>query len=437
MVDPGSRTSRVVLLAGFGGLLLLTGFAGLDGLQALEQIRNSNDSVREDFVARTRLLERIRGDVYISGTYVRDYLLEPEAGKAEGHRYSLLETRNDTDAAVASYRNLLHARELRALEGLTRELDAYWKVLEPVFQWTPEQRRSDGYDFLRDEVFPRRMAMLGIADQIGAMNEAQMREGRTRVNEVFAQFRRRLLWVIALTIGLGLLLAAFSVRKILRLERGTAESRAALEQLSARLVAAQEEERRAIARELHDEVGQALSGVRLELANLSKLIRENSSGTAAKADEIKEQVEGAIRVVRNMSLLLRPSMLDDLGLVPALEWQAREVSKHSGLRVQVEAAEVSEELPEEHKTCVYRIVQEALHNCVQHAAAHSVRITVEQVRESLKLAIEDDGKGFLPARQKGMGLLGMQERVKHLGGMFAIESAPSHGTVLKVVLPLV
>ncbi|MDE3167210.1 MAG: sensor histidine kinase, partial [Acidobacteriota bacterium] len=203
------------------------------------------------------------------------------------------------------------------------------------------------------------------------------------------------------------------------------------------LVEAQEEERRAIARELHDEVGQALSGVRLELANLTKLIRQNSQGSAAKADEIKEQVEGAIRVVRNMSLLLRPSMLDDLGLVPALEWQAREVSKHSGLRVQVEAAEVSEELPEEHKTCVFRIVQEALHNCVQHASARSVKITVEQAGPSLKLAIEDDGKGFLPARQKGMGLLGMQERVKHLGGLFAIESAPSHGTVLRVVLPLV
>ncbi|MDE3168410.1 MAG: MCP four helix bundle domain-containing protein, partial [Acidobacteriota bacterium] len=244
MVEPVARTSRVVLLAGFGGLLLLMGFAGLDGLQALEQIRSVNDSVREDFVARTRLLERIRGDVYISGTYVRDYLLEPEAGKAEGHRYSLRETRNDTDAAVASYRNLLHARELRALEGLTRELDAYWKVLEPVFGWTPEQRRRDGYNFLRDEVFPRRMAMLGIADQIGAMNETQMRDGRIRVDAIFAQFRRRLLWAIALTSGLGLVLAAFSVRYILGLERGMAESRAALQQLSARLVEAQEEERR-------------------------------------------------------------------------------------------------------------------------------------------------------------------------------------------------
>ncbi len=436
MVDPRQMTSRVVLLGGFGGLLVLLGFAGLDGIQALDQIRTSNDSMREEFVARTRLLERIRSNVYISGTYVRDYLLEREAGKAEGHRYSLLETRNDTDAAVAAYHKLMHAPEARPLEGLTRELDAYWRVLEPVFQWTPEERRAGGYDFLRDEVFPRRMAMLGIADQIGGMNEAQMRAGRARVDATFNQFRRRMGWTIALTIGLGMVLAAFSVRQILGLERGMTESRIALQNLSARLVQAQEEERRSISRELHDEVGQALSGVRLELANLSQLIHTGSTASAAKADEIKQEVEAAIGVVRNMSLLLRPSMLDDLGLVPALEWQAREISKRSGVWVQVDAAGVSEELPEEHKTCVYRIVQEALHNCVQHAAARNVKITVEQEDAGLRLAIEDDGKGFQPARQKGMGLLGMQERVTHLGGAFAIESAPSHGTVLRVVLPL-
>ena len=115
MVEPGPITSRVVLLGGFGGLLVLMGYAGVDGIHALEQIRTSNDTVREDFLARTRLLERIRGDVYVSGTYVRDYLLEPESGKAEGHRYSLLETRNDTDAALASYRKLVNARGVHQL----------------------------------------------------------------------------------------------------------------------------------------------------------------------------------------------------------------------------------------------------------------------------------------------------------------------------------
>src|SRR5689334_17604475 len=111
MTEPGPTTSRVVLMVAFGGLLLLMAFAGLDGLQTLEKIRTSNDSVRQDFLTRTRLLERIRADVYVSGTYVRDYLLEPESGKAEGHRYSLLETRQDMEMALGSYRQLLTARE--------------------------------------------------------------------------------------------------------------------------------------------------------------------------------------------------------------------------------------------------------------------------------------------------------------------------------------
>jgi len=435
MHQPGPIGSRLVLFAGFGGLLLLAAFAGFDGIQALAQIRAANDRIREDFLLRTRLLERIRGDVYVSGTYVRDYLLEPEAGKAEGHRYSLLESRKDTDSAIAAYRRLLNPSEQPPFEGLTRELDAYWRVLEPVFQWTPTQRQRSGYVFLRDEVFPRRMTMLGIADQIRALNEAQLNNGKTRVEALFSQFQRRLAVTVALTIGLGLLLAAFSTRRILGLEAEGTRGRLALQNLSARLVEVQEQERRSISRELHDEVGQALSGILVELANLSQLIRADNAPAAVKIGEIKHEVEESIRVVRNMALLLRPSMLDDLGLVPALEWQAREVSKRTGIRVRVDAAGVSEALPEEHKTCVYRIVQEALHNCAQHAGARNVKVAVEQQSAGLRLAIEDDGKGFAP-RQRGMGLLGIQERVTHLGGTFIVDSAPGRGTALHVALPL-
>ena len=432
----GPINSRLVLTAGFGGLLLLAAFAGFDGIQALSQIRASNDRIREDFLLRTRLLERIRGDVYVSGTYVRDYLLEPEAGKAEGHRYSLRESRKDTDAAVAAYRVLLNAPEKGPFEGLMRELDAYWRVLEPVFQWTSRQRQHDGYVFLRDEVFPRRMTMLGIADQIRALNEAQLNDGKARVEALFTQFQRRMGITVALTIGLGLLLAAFSMRKILGLEAAGASARLALQNLSARLVEVQEQERRSLSRELHDQVGQALSGILVELANLSQLVRTDNTAASSKIGEMKREVEESIRVVRNMALLLRPSMLDDLGLVPALEWQAREVSRRSGIRVRVDASGVPEALPDEHRTCVYRIVQEALHNCEKHAAAHNVKITVERQRAGLRLTIEDDGKGFAAQRERGMGLLGIQERVAHLGGAFTVDSAPGRGTSLRIDLPL-
>jgi signal transduction histidine kinase len=430
--------SRVALMAGFGGLLLLMAFAEIDDVRALREIQNSNDEIREDFLLRTRLLERIRGDVYVSGTYVRDYLLEPEGGKAEGHRYSLIETRHDMDEALARYRGLLKAPERQPFEALTAALAGYWSVLEPVFGWTPGQRKRDGFSFLRDEVFRRRMAMLGIADQIRALNESQLNEGKARVERTFSELRQRLTVTLGLTIGLGLLLAAFSIWRILSLEAEEATHFRESQQLSARLVEAQEDERRSISRELHDEVGQSLTGVLVEMANLSTSIRAgDAAAAAAKADEVKKLVESSIGVVRNMALLLRPAMLDDLGLVPALEWQAREVSKRSGVWVKVLAENVSEQLPEEHKTCIYRVVQEALHNCVQHAVASAVSVTVKQEPERLLLSVRDDGKGFDFNHEKGMGLLGIEERVSRLGGVFAVESQPGGGALLQVSLPLV
>src|ERR1035441_460805 len=106
-----AANNRLVLVAGFGGLLLLMAFAEFDGIEGLWRIQQSNDEIREDFLLRTRVLDRIRDDVYVSGTYVRDYLLEPQSGLAEGHRSSLLEDRNDMDAALSQYRALLNTRE--------------------------------------------------------------------------------------------------------------------------------------------------------------------------------------------------------------------------------------------------------------------------------------------------------------------------------------
>jgi len=435
--------SRLMLTIGFGGLLLLMTFAGLDSIQRLRQIQGSNDNIRGNFLARTRLLEQIRSNLYLSGTYVRDYLLEPESSKAEAHRASLLKTRDDMQAALRKYEGLLNEEEAGPFRILTQELGSYWKVLEPVFTWNANERRERGYAFLQDEVFPRRMAMLRIADQIAGINESQLNSGKHAVIQMFSQFRRRSVLTIGLTIAVGFLLAVFSMSKIVRLEleaaaryREIATARAELKRLSARLVEAQEDERRSISRELHDEVGQALTGVRVELANLSRRIRaRDTKGAEAKVEEIKEMVEDSVGVVRNMALLLRPSMLDDLGLVPALQWQAREVSKRTGLRVKIAAEGVSEDLPEDHKTCIYRIVQESLHNCVQHAEATTVRVTVRQEAAHILLKIQDDGKGFHAEQERGMGLLGMQERASHLGGTFAVETRPGQGTTVSLLLP--
>jgi signal transduction histidine kinase len=247
------------------------------------------------------------------------------------------------------------------------------------------------------------------------------------------------------TLALGLALAAFSTWKILRLEshaqdryHEVSEARKQLTDLSARLVQAQETERRALARELHDEVGQALSAVLLELRNLStSLTKSSEEQLRTQVEMTRSLVEGTVGVVRNMSLLLRPSMLDDLGLVPALRWQAREMSKRTSIEVSVATERIPDDLPDEYKTCIYRVVQEALHNCARHSRATTVRIRVQRDPGKLTLSIQDDGQGFDVSQSKGMGLLGIEERVARLGGKCEVHSEPGNGTILMIKLPFI
>ena len=128
-------------------------------------------------------------------------------------------------------------------------------------------------------------------------------------------------------------------------------------------------------------------------------------------------------------------MLDDLGLLPALQWQARELSKRSGLVVDVAADGVPENLSDQYKTSIYRVVQEALHNCEQHAHAKHLRVTVRRQEDSLVLSIQDDGRGFQPETERGMGLLGIEERITNLGGTLTIDSELGSGSLLIARLP--
>ncbi len=436
-------TTRFALVVGFGGLLVLLALSGLDAVSVLSQIKGRNEAIRRDFLLRSRNLEQIRAMLYLSGTYVRDYLLEPEPAKAEAYRASLESTRRQIAALLASYGGLAQADERAPLADLRRQLGSYWRSLDPVLAWGPRQRRDQGYAFLRDQVFPRRTEMLNLADRIAAVNERQLDASARRLAALFTSFRRRLTLMLAATLGLGLALAAASMWQILQLEGQTAahlaalvQARTELKELSARLVAAQEQERKALSRELHDAVGQSLSAVLMELRNLAAALPPRPPDLAAHAATIRRLVEGAVDLVRNMALMLRPSMLDDLGLVPALEWQAREAGRRTGMLVHVAADELPEGLPDEYKTCIFRVVQEALNNSCKHSGAREAWIALRHGAGVIQLSVRDDGAGFAAGRERGLGLLGMQERVAHLGGSLQLASEPGRGAQVAVTLPL-
>jgi signal transduction histidine kinase len=425
------------LFLGFGGLLILLAFAGLNALSVLRSIRQRNEEIREEYVHRQQILEELRSDLYLSGTYARDLLLERDPTRAEVHRRELQAAQTRVRQMMAQYETMLRSNETGPFRQFTSEVSSFFEMLRPVMQWSAAERQSLGYAFMQNYLLPRRMVIVRLADQISRFNQQEMEAGNREVADLFSSFSRRLGLMLAATLVIGIAVAGGSIRRILGLEKLSEQARTELRNLSDRLVEAQETERRAISRELHDEIGQAVSAISLAIGNVAARVSpDNIEQSKEELKSIRQIAEKTVAVVRDMSLLLRPSMLDDLGLIPALEWQAREMSRNHDIHVVVRADSVAEDLPDEQKTCVYRVAQEALRNVTRHARAKTVEIMLGQQDGCLRLNIQDDGQGFRPERQKGLGLLGMQERVRRLKGTFEVDSEPGRGTTLKVALPL-
>jgi signal transduction histidine kinase len=202
-----------------------------------------------------------------------------------------------------------------------------------------------------------------------------------------------------------------------------------------RVVDAQEAERRRLARELHDETGQALTSMLLGLRTLEEAVEGEQARDAVA--ELRELVVTTLRDVRELAVELRPKVLDDFGLVPALERLAENFGPHTGIAVQFGSALGDERLPVEIETALYRIVQESLTNVVKHAQASHVSILLTRRGDSAAAVIEDDGRGFVPERTNGgFGLVGMRERMQLLDGTLTIESTPGAGTTLVAEVPL-
>lgn len=432
-----------MLWIGFGSILALMILLTANATTAMTRIEIENARIRAKFLERDDLLDRLRIDLFRSGIDLRDYLVHSDPQLAERRRADILRTEQEMSAAVRHYRTGLTPEELAAVDELQRDLDQYFAITRPALDWDAAARRDLGDQFLRQQIFPRRQQMLGAADRIRQIDTRQLQAGEITQAQLFTRFRREVMatTLVALIIGLGL--ALLTVGRVQRLEhesedryREVARTREELHRLSARLVAAQEDERRKLSRELHDEVGASMSALLVELGTLASMIPAENSEAQNQAQRVRRLAEANVGVVRNMSLLLRPSMLDDLGLAPALEWQARETARRTGMKIKVDAGDVSDDMPEEYRTCIYRIVQEALHNSARHSKASHVRVTVRPDERRVRVTVEDDGVGF-HVREKGMGILGMEERVHHLGGKFQVDSAPGHGTRISIELPLV
>ncbi|MGH9347814.1 MAG: sensor histidine kinase [Vicinamibacterales bacterium] len=435
-------TIKAALLLGFGLTLGVWLLAGYDFTRRMSQVERDATAINARYTQAQELLSTVRPRVLLASVYVRDALLDPDPAAAGPYRRRLARTLENVDDALRQYVPVLHSAEERErVERLRREIEQFGDAMAQVLA-TDSRRPADEARALLARLAPRREVVIGVTEQVQALNRAAFIQQQASIAETYRVNQRRVWQRLGLSLAGSLGIALLAIFYVTRLERrlrkqGLRDARNTrdLQRLSAQVLHAQEEERRTIARELHDEVGQVLMALKVELALAARRI-EASGGTRAVLDDLQSLTDGALHSVRDLSHLLHPALLDDLGLAAAIDWYLQGFGRRHGIGVELRHDMATRRLASDVETAAYRMVQEALTNVAKHANADSCRISLECADE-LRITIQDDGIGFdaEASAHAGLGLVGIRERIAQLGGRLSLESVPGKGTTLRAQLP--
>ena len=432
------KTIRLPLTLGFGVLLVLTVAATVITLTKSFAIFESLTQTYDKHEEVAHALHSLRSDLYLAGILKRDFLLDRNPGDSVSYGDQFTKIQASADDNLRLIETSLGRERRGTVAQLRSEVTAYMRPLKEALDWDPILVPSLRSFLLRAQLKQRSEA-LQMAGEIETLNRELLRVQQDRIRVAESEFRRTLISISVASVFIGITVALFTIFYTRRLERHSEDVRRELKRLSQHVVKAQELERRNISRELHDEVGQMLTGLRMELANLDVPAIQQNTADYQRLQEAKRLTERTLQCVRDLSMLLRPSMLDDLGLSPALRWQAKEFSRRSSIPVTVNIQGDVDSVPDEVRTCLYRVVQEALTNIARHAHAQRISLIVKREGEHIEATIDDDGQGFdtLQAPSSaGIGLIGLKERVSELAGTTKIVSRPGKGTQVSVQLPV-
>jgi signal transduction histidine kinase len=419
----------------FGALLfLLTLFAWLVFREAA-QIHEHTKTARQVYKRADDAISDIQANINKGALLAQNGFKNPDVVGAE-MRIADLQRSTAQDCTILA--DVVGPSQEPQILSLQQGLNEYWSSIQQSLSGLRRQQ-PDPKLFSQLESQPEKV--LDLAERIDSLNQASLAHEEQEIEAQQTTLRK---FAVAATLVMLLLECAVAVfstgymarlDKILEAERQRAEkAEQELRTLSNQLVRVQEEERKTISRELHDEVGQLLTGLRMELGTLRNGTPDEEF--QERLESVKQLAEGSLRSVRNLALLVRPTMLDDLGLAPALHWQAKEFSRRYGIPVSVNVAGRLDGLPEALRLCLYRAIQEAMTNCGKHADANQVTIVVKQDETQVIASVHDDGRGFDALSQTpGLGLMGMRERVRALKGRMTIDSEPGGGTSISVELP--
>src|SRR2546427_13072925 len=331
-----SRSSLFVLAIGFSILIVLIAFLGFGAIRRAAAIYRDMQAAQDAYVTTEPFRRGIATDVYLADILLRDYLLDPSPQSAPHHRQQLLVIRESLQTRLDELSRLVPENDSSELGRLQAEVEAYWDSLDPIFDWTAKEKSERSWIFLARKVLPRREAVVSLAREMAKMNAENLDRERQRLQTSQDVLHRFLLQMMTVALILGTSVALLTTYRVLVLERRHDAQRKQIEEtqnnlrrLSHRLVQAQALGRTSLSRELHDEVGQMMTALGMELKNLENFRESNPAAFEKRMEENKRLNADAMRAIRDLAMGLRPSMLDDLGLESALQWQGREFSGRS------------------------------------------------------------------------------------------------------------
>lgn len=436
------------LTIGYGLVLVLLLFNGYMSIKKMEEVKQKNYLINNNYALSTQLLSRMQADILLMGLAIRNYLFVSEPMASSYYEGTLREIKRSIDDTSREYNYLATLEDEREnWPKLRREVEDYWKAAQEVLALHKQQRFDEAKDLLIS--MAKKESLFKIANHLISLNRQAAEGEQERLIGIYASFRKNIIVYTAACLSVGFLVAFLASRHVVRLQqeileqhqRGL-ENKANLQRLAARLVTAQEEERKAISRELHDEIGQALTAIKINLSMIERKLPTSEKSLHERVAETRSIAEQTLEEVRELSQILRPMILDDLGLIPTLQWYIDKFSKRTGIDVRFAALDIDERLPVELEVHLYRIVQEALSNISRHAQAKKAKVSIRRYGSALQLSVDDDGKGFNPKDAcrgnsgRGSGLIGMQERAMHIGGTFKINSSIGRGTHIYVEVPI-
>jgi signal transduction histidine kinase len=432
-------------LTGLSIVLALLLALGVYAARSLSSVSQAGTLATREYFRQGERLENVRGQLSAAASAVRDYLLDPDSLALPRHREQARRSWLQAMKAIEDYKGVATLERRPLTDQLDAQASRYWAIADRSLEITGHQRMDVSVNLLIDQLVPLRDTILETINEIGARDRADLRSAAASTALFVQSAERRLSAAIALTVLLSLLVAGTTVLYLVRLENmalaqyeASVKAGVELERLSRRLLTLQEDERRRIARELHDDFGQRMASLLLELAGVAERV-DATSDLRQAIQKMEERLGNVAKDIQQLSRSLHSAVLDKIGLEAAIRADCSSLRQRIAWDIDFQSVDVPKRLPEPLSLAAYRVFQEALQNTLKHSQTSRLAVVLTVDGEDLVLRVKDYGQGFdaeAANRAGSLGLVSMRERMRMVGGAFVIHSEIGKGTQIEARAPI-